>query len=417
METILKNSLGIQYNRKIPQIGNKTLLVKTQLFVEDVNSFNALDMDFRLDFFLWHQWNVTGNFCLTYENNLKTLGMGENFNDSSGKETITEDHFALFWIPDTYITNAKSVETPSKVTSTEALTITKMLNTCVMEYTARFAAVVGCQMEFKHYPVDIQECPMTLRSYSYPINVVRYEWLDREATPLKHPGLTLLQHNLELKKLPCTLETLTVRYSCLSVLFIFERHISHHLVQVFAPSALIVMLSWFSFWIGIDAIPGRVTLVVTSLLSLFTQFSGIRGGLPPASYINGIDIWMATCMLFVFASFAEFVVVKFFDKQRQVFFRQQMKKTLIGDSRKHLTGLSVSDVEKGYDQSKPPIRPRSAWTIPVNVQDNFPHNWFKHPSWSMDWVVTIDHAARIFFPVAFLIFNTIYWPILLTRKY
>ncbi|XP_022236099.1 glycine receptor subunit alpha-3-like [Limulus polyphemus] len=248
---------------------------------------------------------------------------------------------------------------------------------------------------------------------SYPMDIVHYEWMDIDSPPLKNPHLKLLQHNLELKKLQLTLETLNVKYSCLAVMFILERQISHHLMQVFAPSALIVMLSWFSFWIGIDAIPGRVTLVVTSLLSLFTQFSGIRGGLPPASYINGIDIWMATCMLFVFCSFAEFVLVKFFDKQRQVFFRQQMKQTL--------TPLSVSDMEKGQGQEvqgqENPMKPRSAWTIPVNVQDNFPHNWFKHPSWSVDWVVTIDHAARVIFPLAFLIFNTFYWPVLLTRMY
>ncbi|XP_076359213.1 glycine receptor subunit alpha-4-like isoform X2 [Tachypleus tridentatus] len=327
LETLLLTNLGMEYNH-IPT-RNKTLLIKTQLYVEDVNSINALDMDFRLDFFLWHQWNVTGNFCLTYETNVKKLGLRESWKEISEKVTVSKNHFTFFWIPDTYIVNAKSVETPSKVTSTQVLTISKVDDTCIMEYTARFAAVVGCQMEFKHYPVDIQQCPVTFRSYSYPMDTVHYEWVDKDSSPLKNPHLKLLQHNLELKKLQFTVETLNVKYSCIAVMFILERQISYHLMQVFAPSAMIVMLSWFSFWIGIDAIPGRVTLVVTSLLSLFTQFSGIRGGLPPASYINGIDIWMATCMLFVFCSFAEFVLVKYFDKQRQVFFQQQRKQTLV----------------------------------------------------------------------------------------
>ena len=34
------------------------------------------------------------------------------------------------------------------------------------------------------------------------------------------------------------------------------------------PSALIVVMSWISFWIKPEAIPARVTLGVTSLLTL-----------------------------------------------------------------------------------------------------------------------------------------------------
>lgn len=44
--------------------------------------------------------------------------------------------------------------------------------------------------------------------------------------------------------------------------------LGHHLIQTFAPSSLVVMLSWFSFWLGLDAIPGRVTLLVTCMLTL-----------------------------------------------------------------------------------------------------------------------------------------------------
>jgi hypothetical protein len=39
-------------------------------------------------------------------------------------------------------------------------------------------------------------------------------------------------------------------YSRLTVYFRFERQIGHHLIQTFAPSSLVVMLSWFSFWLG-----------------------------------------------------------------------------------------------------------------------------------------------------------------------
>ena len=61
----------------------------------------------------------------------------------------------------------------------------------------------------------------------------------------------------------------------------------HHLIQTFAPSSLVVMLSWFSFWLGLDAIPGRVTLLVTCMLTLVTMFTG--ADIPPVAYVKVIE--------------------------------------------------------------------------------------------------------------------------------
>jgi len=73
-------------------------------------------------------------------------------------------------------------------------------------------------------------------------------------------------------------------FSRLTVYFRFERQIGHHLIQTFAPSSLVVMLSWFSFWLGLDAIPGRVTLLVTCMLTLVTMFTG--ADIPPVAYVK-----------------------------------------------------------------------------------------------------------------------------------
>ncbi|XP_076315439.1 glycine receptor subunit alpha-4-like [Tachypleus tridentatus] len=331
------------------------ILIETEFYVEDVNSINALDMDFRLDYFLWHSWNVTRKFCKQYKTLLRKFGL---LTDQKGiPAVVSQNQLHYFWIPDTYATNAKSVHTPSEASSTKVLRITlKDSDICEMEYTVRLAAVVACQMEFKHYPVDIQTCPFRLRSYAYSSSTVLYRWKKNISDVLINPDLKLLQHNLELKKGECRVVTLFVEYSTVFVEFKFERQIAHHLMQVFAPSALIVTLSWLSFWMGLDAIPGRVTLCVTSLLALFTQFSGIRGDLPPASYINGTDIWMATCMLFVFATLMEFVVVKFLDKRRQLYFRNQVKNSIFSSS-EYSSGSLVS-LESSHSSNKKLFSPR-----------------------------------------------------------
>jgi exosortase/archaeosortase len=121
------------------------------------------------------------------------------------------------------------------------------------------------------------------------------------------------------------------------------------------------MLSWFSFWLGLDAIPGRVTLLVTCMLTLVTMFTG--ADIPPVAYvkvdnkshkrmnmsimyfifiqIKALDLWMAGCMVFVFAALAEFVVVKVLDVQYQQ--AKQTSKTILP--------LRLTNMEKGQCQT------------------------------------------------------------------
>lgn len=66
----------------------------------------------------------------------------------------------------------------------------------------------------------------------------------------------------------CTVEYSTGNFTCLAVVFNLRRRLGYHLFHTYIPSALIVVMSWISFWIKPEAIPARVTLGVTSLLTL-----------------------------------------------------------------------------------------------------------------------------------------------------
>ena len=57
----------------------------------------------------------------------------------------------------------------------------------------------------------------------------------------------------------------------------------YYLIQMYIPSLLIVILSWVSFWINMDAAPARVALGITTVLTMTTQSSGSRTSLPKVS--------------------------------------------------------------------------------------------------------------------------------------
>jgi len=97
-------------------------------------------------------------------------------------------------------------------------------------------------------------------------------------------------------------------HSRLVVEFTLARNIGYYLVQMYIPSVLVVMLSWISFWLNVNAVPGRISLGVLTVLTMTTQSSGVNASLPHVSYTKAIDIWMSVCLMFVFFALIEFAV-------------------------------------------------------------------------------------------------------------
>ena len=77
----------------------------------------------------------------------------------------------------------------------------------------------------------------------------------------------------------------------MKVELIFKREFSYYLITIYVPCCMLVIVSWVSFWLDQNAIPARVSLGVTTLLTMSTQTSGINAQLPPVSYTKAIDVW------------------------------------------------------------------------------------------------------------------------------
>ena len=82
-------------------------------------------------------------------------------------------------------------------------------------------------------------------------------------------------------------------YSCLSVDLVFKRQFSYYLITIYVPGCMLVIVSWVSFWLDPFAVPARVSLGVTTLLTMSTQTASINNSLPPVAYTKAIDVWQA----------------------------------------------------------------------------------------------------------------------------
>ena len=97
----------------------------------------------------------------------------------------------------------------------------------------------------------------------------------------------------------------------------FKREFSYYLLTIYVPCCMLVIVSWVSFWLDPNAVPARVSLGVTTLLTMSTQTASINNSLPPVAYTKAIDVWtgvsffghfgyiLATMILAIFGTFCE----------------------------------------------------------------------------------------------------------------
>ena len=65
-------------------------------------------------------------------------------------------------------------------------------------------------------------------------------------------------------------------YPGLGVKIELRRHLGFHLTQSYMPSTMFVIVGWISFMVPSDAIPGRMVVCVTTLLTLTSMFDSVR---------------------------------------------------------------------------------------------------------------------------------------------
>lgn len=58
----------------------------------------------------------------------------------------------------------------------------------------------------------------------------------------------------------------------MTAVFYVQREVMHHIMQTYVPTALIVVISWFNFWLDIDSAPARVSLSITTVQFCFIYF-------------------------------------------------------------------------------------------------------------------------------------------------
>ncbi|KAI5628615.1 glycine receptor subunit alpha-2 precursor [Silurus asotus] len=394
--------------------------VTCNIFINSFGSVTETTMDYRVNIFLRQKWNDPRLSYSEYPDSSLDL-------DPSMLDSI--------WKPDLFFANEKGANFHDVTTENKLLRIFKdgtvlysisdpsarlcLVSLCLVSLSPLFLSPVSLSLvslpPVSLPPVSLSPVslpPVSLRPVSLSLVSLRLvslppvslsPWLETAPVQVAE-GLTLPQFIIrEEKDLGyCTKHYNTGKFTCIEVKFQLERQMGYYLIQMYIPSLLIVILSWVSFWINMDAAPARVALGITTVLTMTTQSSGSRASLPKVSYVKAIDIWMAVCLLFVFAALLEYAGVNFVSRQQKEFLRlkrrqrRNIKEEELREGRFHFSGYGITTC----------IKDGMAVKSDAGVQQTSLEN---NKRKFVDRAKRIDTISRAAFPLAFLMFNIFYW--------
>merc|ERR1719458_975844 len=103
-------------------------------------------------------------------------------------------------------------------------------------------------------------------------------------------------------------------HSSLQVQFKLQRHMGNFVIQVYGPCVLLVVISWVSFWLNREATSDRISLGITTVLTMTFLGLEARKDLPKVHYPTALDYFVFISFTYIFSTVVQFGVVHYFTK-------------------------------------------------------------------------------------------------------
>ncbi|XP_069685976.1 glutamate-gated chloride channel-like [Periplaneta americana] len=326
---------------------------------------------------------------------------------------IAESDASRFWTPDFYVVGLRSMKFHRGVSDLKHF---MLRSDKTVSQIVEAELIVKCKFDFSLYPLDVQECKMDFMSPMEELQDLYLKWDSTHNEP-SVKFLTEERNKLSLSKFDLDLFicdhnfTSKMQWGAVSTLrfwVILKRALKSHFLETYVPTTMFVVMSWGSFLVKSDIVPGRMVLLVTNLLSLVTLFEATRNSSPPAIGVKCIDIWFLICISFVFFALLEYAIVLY-----------QMHAKCPANNR--ISDLKLFKAIFPKEDNRPPTmklyrrgKRRKIMCCLSYVYAKFSRCIFcrtSHPSWNI-----LDQVAMVAFPMLFIICSCCYWEIFITKS-
>ncbi|KAA8582126.1 hypothetical protein FQN60_008866 [Etheostoma spectabile] len=344
---------------------------------------------------------------------------------STNNQSMTFDSRLVkkIWVPDMFFVHSKRSFIHDTTTDNVMLRVYPDGNVL---YSLRVTVTAMCNMDLSRFPLDTQTCSLEIESYAYTDDDLMLYWKKGNESLNTDERISLSQFLIQKFHTTTKLAfySSTGWYNRLYIHFTLRRHIFFFLLQTYFPATLMVMLSWVSFWIDRRAVPARVPLGITTVLTMSTIITGVNASMPRVSYIKAVDIYLWVSFVFVFLSVIEYAAVNYLStvqerKERKL--RERLPCTCgIGNPDEmmidpQITGYGSMDINNTGNYGMPENGGRQDRMLAqVSLNDPQIASQVKPSRGYVNiWIDThaIDKYSRVVFPGAYILFNIIYWSI------
>ncbi|XP_008059563.1 gamma-aminobutyric acid receptor subunit rho-3 [Carlito syrichta] len=390
-----------------PGFGGSPVPVGIDVQVESIDSISEANMDFTMTFYLRHYWKD------------ERLSFPSKTNKS-----MTFDHRLIkkIWVPDVFFVHSKKAFIHDTTMENIMLRVHPDGNVL---FSLRVTVSAMCFMDFSRFPLDTQNCSLELESYAYNEEDLMLYWKHGNKSLNTEEYISLSQFFVEEFSASSgfAFYSSTGWYNRLFINFVLRRHIFFFVLQIYFPAMLMVMLSWVSFWIDRRAVPARVSLGITTVLTMSTIIIAVSTSMPHVSYIKAVDVYLWVSSLFVFLSVIEYAAVNYLTTVEE---RKKFKKRGKISEMYNSDAVQAMAFDGCYHDSKTDLDQSS---FSLHSEDSMRRKSIGSPSTDSARVKrrkslgeqvgriilennhVIDTYSRILFPIVYIIFNLFYWGI------
>ena len=285
--------------------------IKVELLIQEVLRIN--DKDYSITFscyynIYWPDKRIRLSHNFGQEMLTKDQMQDPNFNLTNSADVSVPMNLEMIkdlWLPNILIYNLKTFKVMDVLSKLAGLWISA--DYTVLYSTATHITFI-CPMHFDKFPLDTQSCKFQVGSYSYDDSQMTFQTL-RAGYDGKAENSIALDYAIEIKRLSQQDSILLFdglgNFSLAGFELVLNRYVSTYIITYYLPSGLFVIVSWISFLIPMDVIPGRMALLVTLFLVLVNIFNNVTTNTPKAEGLTAIEAWMLACILFVFGALIE----------------------------------------------------------------------------------------------------------------
>jgi hypothetical protein len=261
-----------------PGVDGQPLTINGALFLLDVSKIDGADQSFTADIFMMLQWR--DERIVSASGGMRRLPLGS------------------IWNPQVQILNQRRIwkTFPDVVDVSPGGMVT---------YRQRYYGVFASRLDLREFPLDHHRFAVQVVIPGYSPEEIDFVPVTENFGEGRSSELTVPDWSVgsfEIRSAPYAVIPGGREIAGLEGAFEARRHLGFYVGKAFVSVAIIVFMSWVVFWLAPEHLGPRLSVAVTSMLTLVAYRFLLGQSLPPVSYLTRLDYFLLGTTVLVFVA-------------------------------------------------------------------------------------------------------------------